>query len=265
MVDPDILIIDEALNVGDYFFQQKCARRMRELREVGTTLLFVSHDMASVRDLCQKAFYLKNGEAAYWGESGEAISYYFNEKTHNQSVTSELLEEQKEISNGFINQSTLKEYLEELRATSIWSLAITEIPQNHEGVILGVTIYNQEGIPGGKMKIGEKVKIKVTFLPLLNKKCHIVIEFKNRYDQLINSSSTYACGKEYIKTQLKNTAEVIFEFDFNIEAGEYSCQVILAEERTGYNKFKRINQTPWIEPQRPTAPPYRSSRFLPAG
>jgi lipopolysaccharide transport system ATP-binding protein len=251
MVDPDILIIDEALNVGDYFFQQKCARRMRELREVGTTLLFVSHDMASVRDLCQKALYLKKGEAACWGESGEAISYYFNEKNHepqNQCITSELLEEQKEISNRFINQNTLKEYLEQLRTTAIWSLAVTEIPQNQEGVILGVTIYNQEGIAGGKMKIGEKVKIKVTFLPLLNKKCHIVIEFKNRYDQLVNSSSTYLSTSQYIKTSSESITEIGFEFDFNIEAGEYSYQVILAEEDAIFNRFKRINQTPWIGP-----------------
>ncbi|MCI0418226.1 MAG: ABC transporter ATP-binding protein, partial [Acidobacteria bacterium] len=47
-IEPEILIIDEALSVGDFFFQQKCARRMRELREKGTTLLFVSHDMAVV-------------------------------------------------------------------------------------------------------------------------------------------------------------------------------------------------------------------------
>ena len=61
VIEPDILIVDEALSAGDFFFAQKCATRMRELRERGTTLLYVPHDMSLVRDLCERAVYLRQG------------------------------------------------------------------------------------------------------------------------------------------------------------------------------------------------------------
>ena len=58
-VDPDILIVDEALAVGDKYFQLKCTEKMRELRIRGTTLLFVSHNMYAVKDMCNKAIWIK--------------------------------------------------------------------------------------------------------------------------------------------------------------------------------------------------------------
>jgi lipopolysaccharide transport system ATP-binding protein len=60
-LDPDILIVDEVLAVGDYAFQQKCVNRVKELTTLGCTVLFVSHSMATVNALCQKALYLANG------------------------------------------------------------------------------------------------------------------------------------------------------------------------------------------------------------
>jgi len=61
-VSPDILIVDEALSVGDAFFQFKCLQRLNDLCERGTTLLFVSHDMSMVKNFCNRVVYLKHGE-----------------------------------------------------------------------------------------------------------------------------------------------------------------------------------------------------------
>ena len=61
MVKPDILVVDEILSVGDYQFQQKCYGRMREMLDGGTTLLYVSHDIRSVKDLCDHAIWLEKG------------------------------------------------------------------------------------------------------------------------------------------------------------------------------------------------------------
>jgi len=68
MVSPDILIVDEVLSVGDYAFQQKCERRMQEMLNNGTTLLYVSHSIESVRNLCNNALWLKGGSAVMCGE-----------------------------------------------------------------------------------------------------------------------------------------------------------------------------------------------------
>ncbi len=68
-VEPDILIVDEALGVGDAPFQSKCFKRLRNLIDNGTTILFVSHDISTVRSICSRALWLKNGRAEMWGEA----------------------------------------------------------------------------------------------------------------------------------------------------------------------------------------------------
>jgi len=75
-VEPDILIIDEALSVGDILFQQKCGRRLREMIARGVTLLVVTHDTSFVLNLCQRALWLHQGRMAYLGEASSCVREY---------------------------------------------------------------------------------------------------------------------------------------------------------------------------------------------
>lgn len=75
-VTPEILIVDEALAVGDAVFQHKCARRIHELRERGTTLLFVSHDPTAVATFCDKGVLLHQGEQLATGTAKEIVELY---------------------------------------------------------------------------------------------------------------------------------------------------------------------------------------------
>ncbi len=75
-VDPEILIVDEALSVGDIFFQAKCYRRMDELRAGGTTILMVTHDMSSVLKYCDRTVLLNNGTKVAEGKPGEMVDLY---------------------------------------------------------------------------------------------------------------------------------------------------------------------------------------------
>lgn len=75
-VEPQILIVDEALSVGDMFFQAKCMARINKLVESGVSLLFVSHDLASIRHLCKRAVLMVDGRVVYFGDVGEATSMY---------------------------------------------------------------------------------------------------------------------------------------------------------------------------------------------
>lgn len=77
-VDPDILIVDEALSVGDMFFQAKSAARMRDLINKGATLLFVSHDTNAVKSLCDRAILLQNGKMTDDGASEDVLEKYFS-------------------------------------------------------------------------------------------------------------------------------------------------------------------------------------------
>ena len=75
-VDPDILVIDEALAVGDAVFQHRCLRRIKELQERGRTILFVSHDAAAVRALCNRAILLNAGRVVIDGKPGDVLNRY---------------------------------------------------------------------------------------------------------------------------------------------------------------------------------------------
>ncbi|HVF41777.1 MAG TPA: ABC transporter ATP-binding protein [Pyrinomonadaceae bacterium] len=75
-VEPDILIIDEALAVGDAVFQHRCLRRIKEIQERGATVLFVSHDAAAVRALCSRAILLGAGRVLNDGPPSEVLNHY---------------------------------------------------------------------------------------------------------------------------------------------------------------------------------------------
>jgi hypothetical protein len=77
-VQPDVLIIDEALAVGDVFFSQKCFQRIREIVHKGATLIFVSHDMGAVQSLCDRALLLSQGNLMFDGTPEDCVSRYFN-------------------------------------------------------------------------------------------------------------------------------------------------------------------------------------------
>lgn len=76
IVRGDILVVDEILAVGDFAFQEKCKAKMAELMAGGTTLLFVSHSEAQVKELCQKAIWIDQGELMAYGETGEVYEMY---------------------------------------------------------------------------------------------------------------------------------------------------------------------------------------------
>jgi lipopolysaccharide transport system ATP-binding protein len=75
-LEPEILIVDEVLAVGDAAFQKKCIGKMKDVSNGGRTILFVSHSMASIQNLCDKCLYLKNGEMITYGKTEDVIPVY---------------------------------------------------------------------------------------------------------------------------------------------------------------------------------------------
>lgn len=79
-LEPEILIVDEVLAVGDAEFQKKCLGKMKDVSGQGRTVLFVSHNMSSIKSLCNKCLYLKYGETKSIGDTSKIIEQYFNEE-----------------------------------------------------------------------------------------------------------------------------------------------------------------------------------------
>ncbi len=77
-VNPDILVVDEVLSVGDYSFQNKCAEKMKSVLRSGATLIFVSHNLRAVTDLCHRCILLDHGKIIKDGPASEVVNYYLN-------------------------------------------------------------------------------------------------------------------------------------------------------------------------------------------
>lgn len=85
-VEPEVLIVDEALSVGDVFFQNKCYHKFEELRSKGTTVLFVSHDILSVKQMCSRVLWLEKGVVQMIGDAREVCEAY---STARMQITNE--------------------------------------------------------------------------------------------------------------------------------------------------------------------------------
>ncbi|MCA9896469.1 MAG: ABC transporter ATP-binding protein, partial [Anaerolineae bacterium] len=85
-LEPEILLVDEVLAVGDVEFQRKCLGKMEDVAQGGRTVIFVSHNMAAVKDLCQRAFLLKEGELEFVGSVDATIRRYLETQRNDGEV-----------------------------------------------------------------------------------------------------------------------------------------------------------------------------------
>lgn len=106
-VDPDILIVDEALSVGDVFFQNKCYRRFEEFRERGKTILFVTHDMGSVIRYCNRCVLLNAGKKVAEGKPQEMVDLYKRIMVGQWNENEESSEEESSIQSSNVKNDQL--------------------------------------------------------------------------------------------------------------------------------------------------------------
>ncbi|GGC99150.1 ABC transporter ATP-binding protein [Enterococcus wangshanyuanii] len=138
-VDPDILIVDEALAVGDLEFQLKCMEKFTEIKNSGKTILFVSHDVNSIRRFCDRTFWLKNGEVV---ESGDTMDVTTNYENFLKKKSIKTVDREKTIQ----NQETVPDIIDIEKATLLnAALEPLEIVTQDEKVILKIeyTVKNE--------------------------------------------------------------------------------------------------------------------------
>lgn len=109
-VAPDILIVDEALSVGDIFFQNKCFKKFDELRRKGVTILFVSHDIGSVRQMCSRAIWLEKGQVKAIGEAPDICDMYMDEKRKSSEYVSGHIKDEVVSDTGIVPCNEKKVY-----------------------------------------------------------------------------------------------------------------------------------------------------------
>ena len=229
LADPEILVIDEALGVGDFFFQQKCFAHIRALCARGVTLVFVSHDLRTVRDLCTRAVYLRQGAADFVGDSQVAIHRYLAE--------------------GAGGEGGRTAAVHDPGATPSQALWLRTEPASG-AALLAVELAAADGAPVmGSVRMGEKVLLRVRFRATPEEAGHISLVVKNRYDQVVSTVSTFAAGMAPLTSGTEPFATLQLEVAMMLEAGMYSLKLAFGRP-TGKNQGTILDETGWLGPLR---------------
>lgn len=155
-LDPDILVVDEVLAVGDQAFQQKCLGKLKESAGKGRTVLFVSHNMTAVKNLCTRIIYLKDGEIEFDGNPSDAISEYLSTDksdcakwSDEKNVNSHL--KRVSLSNKKNANTNLFQYTEEIRVlidvekmNHMSSVTAVRVTDTFGNILL--TSWNKDGV-----------------------------------------------------------------------------------------------------------------------
>jgi lipopolysaccharide transport system ATP-binding protein len=160
-VDPEILIVDEALAVGDTRFVAKCMRRIKDLQKQGTTILFVSHDVSSVRTLCERAVWLDQGHLVEQGDvfpvTGRYLEFMFkDDETEKDTLHDEITSHQKtcpsarQLPQG-VSASTTPAVSDSVSTTVVESrITLDARPVthwgSHKGIILSAAVLDERGV-----------------------------------------------------------------------------------------------------------------------
>lgn len=235
-VEPEILIVDEALAVGDVFFQSKCFRKIEEIRQRGTTVLMVTHDMGSVIKYCEKVILLNRGHFIAEGPAGEMVDLYkkilanqFDESMLDADAF-EVAEETEEA------ESTKTDALE----TTVWKerlgLNAQVLEYGHKNAeIIDFGIFDHKGEISNIVTKGEKftIKMKVKFKDK-QKNPIFAYTFKDKKGTEITGTNTMLESCDLIEAEAGEVYEIAFTQKAIMQGGEYllslGCTVFKGEE-----------------------------------
>lgn len=223
-VEPDILIVDEALSVGDVFFQNKCYRKFEELRSKGTTVLFVSHDISSVKQMCSRVLWLNLGIIEMIGDSKsvcDAYSLVQIEKANNQN---------KEIVETLNLEKECTE--EELVVPDV----VLRIQNKMDGIVsdkaevVSVFVSDSEGNIVEEIQTDREYTLNIISKFYVDMKNVIIgYSIENVKGLRVLGQNTYAHSKKVYSTKAGQILAVGFKFVFpKIETGNYLISPAIA-------------------------------------
>ncbi|MEM8504540.1 MAG: ABC transporter ATP-binding protein [Cyanobacteria bacterium P01_D01_bin.1] len=252
-IEPEILIIDEALSVGDIFFRQKCFQRMEDLLSQNKTVLFVSHNLPIVKNFCKTAYFLENGEIYFYGPSSEAIGKF------NSIQNSPQAEGKKDTLNKIVKENNKRASSDNnptnqslQKATSITANAIWKAPNDNitdsKAKVLAVSILDNLRIPTMSCQVGDSLLVRAYVTTGILNGLHVGIALKNQYNRFVFRGGSYFSGQAPLAA--KNGEIQCFEMALrmNIEAGIYTMMVSLDHPKAAPNGINRISSSSWLGP-----------------
>lgn len=209
---PDVLIVDEALSVGDAYFQHKSFDRIRSFREEGTTLLLVSHDKTAIQSICDRAILLNSGQLVMEGEPEVVMDYY----------NAMLAEREKPT----VRQQTTE------------TGKVQTISGSGEAKINEIILLDEQDQPLEVVNVGQTVKLKV-IIEATASLPELVIGYmiKDRLGQPAFGTNTYHLNHKLVDIRSGAINTFVFSFSANLGPGSYSIAIALhtADTHVGKN------------------------------
>lgn len=195
-LEPDILLLDEVLAVGDFSFQKKCIDLAKSLERRGSTILFVSHQMFSIKAMCPRVIYLKKGEIVYDGPTDEGLRLY--------------------------EAGTKLAPLTWFRPSEKPPVAITN-----------VELLSEDGQPRSMFDFGSRMKMRISYdaaSPVVDP--HVVCVIKRSDDVLCCNFSSWTDQAPFNKLEGQGVIEVLTP-PISLVSDQYTVEVLVREKHTG--------------------------------
>ncbi len=221
-VRPDVLIVDEALAVGDVFFQQKCFERIRSFLQQGTTLLFVSHSAATVYTLCNRAILIDGGRVALDGSPRQVIDLY-NALVASRSGTGALPVTITTGTNIIGAGAADPSQTVAMPGGTIGSYA-------HNGVSITTVQLTCAGVPAHSVISGSRItaRVVVQFHHAFSDP-HVGFQIRDRRGEAVFMTHTHGMHQKIGPVQPGEQVEVQYSFDVPLITGDYTFTVGVAQ------------------------------------
>ena len=214
-IEPEILIVDEALSVGDIFFQAKCYKKFEEFKALGKTILFVTHDMTSVLKYCDRVMLINKGEFIEIGAPNKVVN------TFKKILADSYNPKEKESSNEEIKKVEIENWKDKL--------ALNPTPNiygNGKVEIVDFGLFDEDGNITNNFNKFSKVTLKEKAIFKEDVKDPIfTFKLKNRKGQEIEGSNTWYENIDLGEIKKGTTITVTFKFDLPLAADQYLLDI----------------------------------------
>jgi lipopolysaccharide transport system ATP-binding protein len=236
---PEILIVDEALSVGDAYFQHKSFSRIKEFKELGTSLLLVSHDKEAVQSVCDRAILLEKGRAVRDGAPSEVMDYY-----------NALIAEKEGTVIAELNSDIGKKQT---------------VSGTGEAKLADIALYNPDGARLTAVRIGEKVvlKARINIYADLDEMSFGYL-MKDRLGQAVYGTNTWYT-KQTMSVKKGDSFELSIAFEMNVGVGSYSVTTAITNGLSHVEHNCEWKELAYIfEVYNPGFPHFEGHSFVPS-
>jgi len=216
-VDPDILIVDEALSVGDARFQQKCFKKIKSMQESGVTILFVSHSLDSVIQLCDRAVLLDKGSMIMIGETKDVV------KEYNQRLFGDVNKESLELA---LEMGNDDEIVEDTIVHELIKKASKTLDAKGLFKDIVVKVLNKNREPFQVCISGELIYVEVLLYPEYDiRNLSVAVEIVDKKGMLLTGESTFNKLHETFSVTKGQMKKITFAFLSEFIEDDYFVQV----------------------------------------